>query len=81
MDETKDITEQRIAEIQKLVDKFQADLKEGTSDPDHFITEKKYLHPSRRAFDKRSGMYPQIMEYIPDLFHTKIPSLYPADRF
>ena len=38
MDEMKDITEQRIAEIQRLVDKFQSDFKEGTSDPDNFMT-------------------------------------------
>lgn len=38
MDEMKDITEQRIVEIQRLVDKFQSDFKEGTADPDNFMT-------------------------------------------
>lgn len=33
-----DITEQRIIEIQRLVDKFQLEFKEGTSDPDHFMS-------------------------------------------
>lgn len=38
MDESKDITGQRIEEIQRLVDKFQSDFKKGTSDPDNFMT-------------------------------------------
>ncbi len=38
MTEPKDMTEQRIEEIQRLVDKFQSEFKEGTSDPDHFMT-------------------------------------------
>lgn len=38
MNELSDITEQRIIEIQRLVDKFQSEFKEGTSDPDHFMS-------------------------------------------
>ena len=32
------ITEHRITEIQRLIDKFQSEFKEGTSDPDHFMS-------------------------------------------
>lgn len=38
MKEARDISEQRIAEIQRLIDKFQSDFKSGTSDPDNFMT-------------------------------------------
>lgn len=38
MNEFGDITEQRIEEIQRLIDKFQSEFKEGTSDPDHFMS-------------------------------------------
>ena len=38
MNESKDLTEQRIEEIQRLIDKFQSEFKEGTSGPDHFMT-------------------------------------------
>ncbi len=38
MTEPKDITEQRIEEIQRLIDKFQFEFKEGTSEPNHFMT-------------------------------------------
>lgn len=30
--------EQRITEIQKLIDRFQFEFEKGTSDPDHFLT-------------------------------------------
>ncbi len=38
MNEPKELTEQRIEEIQRLIDKFQSEFKEGTSDPEHFMT-------------------------------------------
>lgn len=38
MNEARDTTEQRITEIQRLIDKFQSDFKEGTSDPDNFMS-------------------------------------------
>ncbi len=38
MNEPKELTEQRIEEIHRLIDKFQSEFKEGTSDPEHFMT-------------------------------------------
>lgn len=38
MNELGALTEQRIAEIKRSVEKFQSDFEEGTSDPDHFMT-------------------------------------------
>ena len=38
MNEPSTLTEQRIAEIKRLVEKFQSDFRDGTSDPDHFMT-------------------------------------------
>ncbi len=38
MNKPKELTEQRIEEIHRLIDKFQSEFKEGTSDPEHFMT-------------------------------------------
>ncbi len=37
MNEPRDMNEQRIEEIQRLIDKFRFEFKEGTSDPEHFM--------------------------------------------
>lgn len=38
MSGSEDITGQRIAEIQRLIEKFQSEFREGTSAPDHFMS-------------------------------------------
>ena len=38
MNGSDNITEHRITEIQRLIDKFQSEFKEGTSNPDHFMS-------------------------------------------
>lgn len=38
MDNTSSIAERRIFELQRLIEKFQSDFKNGTSDPDNFMT-------------------------------------------
>lgn len=38
MDNISNITEQRISELQRLIEKFQSDFKNGTSDPENFMT-------------------------------------------
>ncbi len=38
MNERDYATDQRIDEIKRLIDKFQSGFKEGTSDPDRFMT-------------------------------------------
>lgn len=41
---TENVTEQRIAEIQRMIEEFQDNFKKGTSDPDHFITMSEIEH-------------------------------------
>lgn len=75
MNELSDITEQRIIEIQRLVDKFQSEFREGTSDPDHFISMSDIERLWEELKNNTEKIYSDmVMELLADVDEQKLIS-------
>lgn len=64
MDDPKSNTEVTISEIRRLLDEFEIKFKDGTSDPDNFIT-----------FSEIEDMLGKLIGSTKDLYSVKLQSL------